>query len=46
MVKPDTRLRMGDALATLGREIGLSAEDLNVIDDAKDKTPAAPITFE
>ena len=45
MVKPDTRLRMGDALAALGREIGLTEEDLTVMDEARDKAPAAPMTF-
>ncbi len=45
VVKPDTRLRIGDALAALGREIGLTEEDLTVMDEARDKTPAAPMTF-
>jgi plasmid stability protein len=29
-VKPETRVRLGDALAALGREIGLTNEDLNI----------------
>jgi len=44
-VKPEKRLRMGDALATLGRKIGLSNEDVALIDRARDRRPAKPMRF-
>jgi len=45
-VKPEERVRMGDALAALGREIGLTNKDFDVFDRMKDKTPAEPVGFE
>jgi plasmid stability protein len=45
-VKPESRVRVGDALAALGRQIGLSNEDFEIFDQAKDKTPAEPLRFE
>jgi plasmid stability protein len=45
-VKPETRLRLGDALAALGRRIGLTNEDFEVLNRAKDKTSAEPLRFE
>ena len=39
-VKPPQRLRMGDALATLGREVGLSDADCTALDSMRDNTPA------
>lgn len=45
-VKPETRVRMGDALAALGSQIGLSNDDFEVFDRVKDKTPAEPPRFE
>ena len=45
-VKPEARVRMGDALAALGRTIGLSNEDFEVFDQMRDKTPAKPLGFE
>lgn len=45
-VKPETRIRMGDALAELGRDIGLANEDFSVLDLMQDKTPAEPLRFE
>ncbi len=44
-VKPETRVRMGEALTTLGRTIGLSNEDFEVFDQVKDKAPATPPRF-
>ena len=35
-VKPESRVRVGDALAALGRQIGLSNEDFEIFDQAKD----------
>ncbi|MHB1516433.1 MAG: FitA-like ribbon-helix-helix domain-containing protein [Acidiferrobacteraceae bacterium] len=45
-VKPKTRVRVGDALAALGRKIGLTNEDFEVFDQVRDKTPAKPPKFE
>jgi antitoxin FitA len=45
-VKPQTRVRMGDALAALGREIGLTDEEMAIMERARDKTPAEPVRFE
>lgn len=43
-VKPEQRLRMGDALAGIGRRLGLSDEDLAGFE--RDGTPAEPMSFE
>jgi plasmid stability protein len=45
-VKPETRVRVGDALAALGRTIGLTNEDVEIFDRLSDKTPAEPLKFE
>jgi antitoxin FitA len=45
-VKPETRVRLGDALAELGRKIGLTNEDFDVFNQVRDKTPAQPLSFE
>ena len=45
-VKPEKRVRLGDALASLGRKIGLTNEDFEALDSARDKTPAKPLKFE
>ena len=45
-VKPPKRVRIGDALAALGRKIGLTDEDIAAIDQARDKSPAKPMDFE
>jgi plasmid stability protein len=45
-VKPDTRVRLGEALATLGCEIGLTNEDFEVFEQVSDKAPAKPLRFE
>lgn len=45
-VKPESRVRMGDALAVLGRDIGLTNEDFEVFDRVRDKQPAVPMSFE
>ena len=41
-VKPATRLRLGDALAAMSRDIGLTNEDFEVLDRVRDQTPAVP----
>lgn len=45
-LKPDQRLRLGDALAALGKEVGLTNEDFAVLDQVRDKAPAEPMRFE
>ena len=45
-VKPETRVRVGDALAALGRTIGLTHEDIEILDRVRDSTPAEPLKFE
>lgn len=45
-VKPEQRVRMGDALAELGRRVGLTNEDFAAFDKISDKAPAEPMSFE
>ena len=44
-VKPAARVRLGDALAALSRDIGLTNEDFEVLDRVRDQTPAVPLEF-
>lgn len=46
VVKPATRLRMGEALAAIGRTIGLSNADLDLIEGMHDQTSAEPVSFD
>ena len=46
VAKPEGRIRMGEALASLGREIGLTDEEVEQINQLRDKTPAEPIKFD
>ena len=41
-VKPETRVRLGESLAALGRRVGLTNRDFEVFDRVRDKTPAEP----
>ncbi|MES2319393.1 MAG: plasmid stabilization protein [Pseudomonadota bacterium] len=45
-VKPVAHVRLGDALAALGRDNGLTDDDLDVFDRVRDKVPAEPPRFE
>lgn len=45
-VKPEARLRMGAALAELGRNAGLTNEDFEALDPMRDNTPAEPRAVE
>ena len=40
------RVRLGDALAALGRKVGLTDEDIAIIDRMLDTSPAEPMKFE
>ncbi len=42
-VTPPERLRMGEALAALGREIGLEDDDVSALDGLRDRDPATPV---
>ncbi|TCN33746.1 FitA-like ribbon-helix-helix domain-containing protein [Sinorhizobium americanum] len=46
VVKPAQRVRMGDALAELGRRLGLTNDDFVVFEQVRDQTPAEPVRFE
>ena len=41
-VKPEARVRLGEALAALSREIGLTNEDFEVFERVRDRAPAMP----
>jgi antitoxin FitA len=45
-VEPAKRVRLGDALAALGRKVGLTDEDIAAIHQTRDKSPAKPMKFE
>lgn len=45
-VKPEKRVRMGEALAAIGRKIGLANEDFAAFESGRDKTPAKPLSFD
>ena len=45
-VKPEARMRVGDALAALGRKLALENEDFDIFNEVRDKTPAEPPRFE
>ena len=45
-VKPPKRLRLGDALAALGRKAGITSEDIAVIEQTRDRSAAKPMKFE
>lgn len=44
-VMPQSRVLMGDALAALGRKIGLSDKELDAMNALRDKTPAEPLAI-
>ena len=46
VVKPQKRVRMGEGLAAIGRKIGLTNEDFAVFENARDKAPAKPLSFD
>jgi plasmid stability protein len=45
-VKPEPDLRMGQALAALGRKVGLTNADLESMRSLRETTPAEPLRFE
>ena len=45
-VKPSSRVRVGDALAAIGRKLGLTNDDFAVFENVRDKKPAKPLSFD
>jgi plasmid stability protein len=45
-VKPERRVLLGEALAALGRKIGLANKDFEIFQQVRDKTPAEPLRTE
>ena len=45
-VRPPQRVRLGTALAELGRRAGLTNEDVAALEPFRDQTPAEPLRFE
>ena len=45
-VKPEKRVRIGDALAAIGHKFGLTNEDFAILESVRDKTPAKPLNFD
>lgn len=45
-VRPDTRLRLGSALAERSRRRWLTNEDVAALEHARDRMPAKPMSFE
>lgn len=45
-VKPPERIRMGDALAALGRRMELTEAECTTIQRHRDAVPAEPMSFE
>jgi plasmid stability protein len=45
-VKPESRLRMGEALAALGRQLRLNGAEFELPDRVRDTSPAKPMKFE
>lgn len=46
VVNPPQRIRIGEALAALARDAGITDEDIAAIDQTRDRSPAQPMTFE
>jgi plasmid stability protein len=44
--RPEGRIKLGSLLAAIGREAGLTNQDVEVIQRRRDQTPADPMTFE
>ena len=44
--RPENHLKMGDALADLGRNNGLTNEDVEPFEKVRDRTPTEPMRFE
>ena len=45
-VSPQGRVKLGSMLAAMGRQAKLTDKEFAVFDQARDKTPARPLSFE
>jgi len=45
-VRPPERLRLGSALFAIGRRAGLTQEDIEALEETRDRIPANPRLFE
>lgn len=45
-VRPQGRVKLGSALAEVGRKLQLTPEEFSIFERARDKTPARATTFE
>jgi plasmid stability protein len=46
VVSPQGRVKLGSLLAAVGRQAKLNDEEFAVFDQARDKAPARPVSFE
>ncbi len=44
--KPEGRIKLGSLLTAIGRDAGLTNEDVEAIQQHRDQTELAPMTFE
>jgi plasmid stability protein len=44
--RPDGRLKLGSALAEIGRKIGLSDADIDALGQTRETNPASPMSLE
>jgi plasmid stability protein len=45
-VRPTSRVKLGALLAAIGREAGLTDQDVEALQNLRDKTSVEPISFE
>jgi plasmid stability protein len=45
-VRPVNRVKLGSLLAEIGREAGLTDQDVDALQQIRDKTPVTPVAFE
>ncbi len=45
-LKPEKRVWVGEALAAIGRKIGLTDDDCAVFEPVRDRAPAEPLSFD
>lgn len=45
-VSPEGRVKLGSLLADIGRQAKLTDEEFAVFEQARDKTPARPVSFD
>lgn len=45
-VRPSGRMKLGSLLAAIGRDVEMSNNDVDALQQQGDRTPAVPVTFE